>query len=425
MSFVAMFIFTMALFPGVFPSLNLGVLYLTPIRLGLLLLPVMLVNKYNRRRDYRCVNLFYSYNRFYITFTVLWFFYSIVTVFWVKSISDWAHAEYFLGLFVYCTIFLTVGDLKRNDFINIFKWLCFIILIHNVIGWYEIFSHHYLFAPAYKVDYMAARSEYYAISAFGNLNDFAFVMMFGSFISYLSYNNSRKRIGKIVSFATMASCILHVIRSDSRSCILALFLGWCVYLLVTLKKRTSVKLFFIITGMLSSMALILPEFFFRVTGVLSAKLNFNFQSAELNSDIIRVNLIKNGFGFLKRTNLFGVGSGNTEAWMTTQRIYDTGEITNMHNWWMENLTNYGVVIFILYLIFYLSLIITFYRGLKVLHGKSKKMSAVIVSILSAFIIGLMSSSSFFSTEWLWVFFALLIALQRIERLEYKQARGEI
>lgn len=422
MNFIIIFIVTMAFFPGVFPSINLGVFYLTPLRLGLLLLPLLLINRYNRKDTYKCVNFLYSYNRFSIAFIVIWFFYSIITVLWVKSISDWAHAEYFLILFVYCTVFFTMADIKWKDIILIFKWICVIVFIHNIIGWFEIFFHHYYFAPAYKVEYMVERNAYYAISVFYNLNDFAFVMVFGSFVSYISLINSKKLLVKTITFFTMFSCIAHVIRSDSRSCILALFFGWGIYFFITFGTRKKVNLIVTLSGIISIMMFLKPSFWERLIGVLSAKLTFSLQSDVMNSDMIRVNLIRNGFEFLKQTSWFGVGSGNTEAWMANQAVYNTGEIINMHNWWMENFTNYGILIFSFYLVFYISLIVTFWKGAKLLQGVNKKSSAILVSILCSFIIGLTSASSFFTTEWLWVFFALLITVQRIELIECRKAR---
>lgn len=422
MNFIIMFIFTMALFPGVFPNINLGAFYLTPLRLGLILLPLLLINKYNHKRTYKCVNLLYSYNRFYIAFIIIWFFYSVITVLWVKNISDWAHAEYFLILFVYCTIFFTAGDVSWKDVMSIFKWLCVVVFIHNIIGWFEIIFHHYYFAPAYKVDYMIERNEYYAISTFFNLNDFAFVMVFGSFVSYISFINYKNFFGKLLSLFTMFSCIAHVFRSDSRSCILALFLGWGIYLFIILKTRKKVSLSIAFLGIASSIIFLMPNLWNRIINVFSAKLTFSVQSDVMNSDMIRINLIRNGFEFLKQTSWFGVGSGNTEAWMANQAVYNTGEIINMHNWWMENLTNYGIIIFSIYLIFYISLIITFWKGTRALYGVNKKVSAILVSLLCAFIIGLTSASSFFTTEWLWIFFALLITVQRIERIECRKVR---
>lgn len=425
MIFIIMFIFTMAYFPGVFPGINLGVFYLTPLRLGLILLPVMLVNKCNRIRTYKCVNLLYSYNRFYITFTALWFIYSVITVFWVKSFSDWAHAEYYLGLFVYSSIFFTMGDISYKDIVNVFKWLCVIIFVHNVIGWYELFFHNYFFAPPYKVEYMMERNEFYAISTFFNLNDFAFVMVFGSFVAYLSFLNSRKVLGKIVSILTVFSCMAHVIRSDSRSCIIALLLGWGIYLFFILKSKIKVNLIVWATGVITGVFIFLPDLFWRFVGIINGKLNFSFQSDVMNSDMIRVNLVRNGFEFLKRTSWFGVGSGNTENWMSAYAVYNTGDIINMHNWWMENFTNYGIIIFVLYLIFYISLIVSFWKGLKLMQGINRKTSALIISILFSFIVGLMSASTFFTTEWLWIFFAFLIALQRVEKIECKKAREKL
>jgi len=78
-----------------------------------------------------------------------------------------------------------------------------------------------------------------------------------------------------------------------------------------------------------------------------------------------MNLIRNGLVFLSSTFGFGVGAGNIEYWMEHNPVYNTSSITNMHNWWIEILVAYGVIIFILYIVFFAKLFMNFYRKYKV------------------------------------------------------------
>ena len=74
------------------------------------------------------------------------------------------------------------------------------------------------------------------------------------------------------------------------------------------------------------------------------------------SDIIRLNLIKSGWDFLTETCFMGVGAGNIEYWMANKsHIYMMG-YTNMHNWYMEILVGYGIIVFTLFLIMVVKMI---------------------------------------------------------------------
>ncbi len=58
---------------------------------------------------------------------------------------------------------------------------------------------------------------------------------------------------------------------------------------------------------------------------------------------------------------FGVGIGNVEYWMENFRVYETFGILNVHNWWVEILVNFGIFIFVRYVLFYSSLVRSIYR----------------------------------------------------------------
>ena len=102
--------------------------------------------------------------------------------------------------------------------------------------------------------------------------------------------------------------------------------------------------------------------------------------------------------------------------MERYAIYPTGGITNIHNWWGEILTAYGLVVFIGYLLLYWKLFSTCYQ-LSVSKTENKEVSVIATSIacsLAGFVIGAVSSSSNISSEWLWVYMAVVIAFVGIE-----------
>ena len=107
---------------------------------------------------------------------------------------------------------------------------------------------------------------------------------------------------------------------------------------------------------------------------------------------IRINLIRNGFSFLLSTWGFGVGAGNFESWMQTRALYPTRNIINPHNWYLEVLVNYGILIFVGYLVFYWSMLKKTYQVLRT-HWNDPKMRLIGVAVLGSLIGFLLASMS--------------------------------
>ena len=97
---------------------------------------------------------------------------------------------------------------------------------------------------------------------------------------------------------------------------------------------------------------------------------------------VRINLIRNSFIFLWQHLGLGVGAGNVEYHMAHFQIYNTYGILNVHNWWVEILANYGILIFVGFVAFYLGLFAKLYKAYSKLTNTSEKM------ICEALLVGL-------------------------------------
>lgn len=108
----------------------------------------------------------------------------------------------------------------------------------------------------------------------------------------------------------------------------------------------------------------------------------------------------------------GTGVGNITYWMNNYALYYTAGVTNIHNWWFEILTGYGVFVFIFYIIFYFNIFkdtINIYKNTE--SDFDKNIAFGILLFMTAFIIASISSSSNISNEWLWVYWGTVIAFQ--------------
>ena len=94
----------------------------------------------------------------------------------------------------------------------------------------------------------------------------------------------------------------------------------------------------------------------------------------------------------------------------------------MHNWWMLVLTEFGVLIFAAYLIFYVKLFRDLYHGMRSTDDPTVKSICLgLLCCMVGFILGGISPSSVMGMEWLWVFWAVAIAFQGLLPCSHKNS----
>lgn len=390
-------------------SINISVMELSLYRICLLLLAFILFLEYlktNKKISLRIKNDQSIMIRFYF----FWFIYSLFSIGWVKDYNSWFRAIFFIGSGFLCIWVLSSYVKEERSFKSIFMIILAMLILHNCIGWHELLTGKYMFADLARIDRHsqfgynpAARVP---VSMFGNTNDYATFLVIGIFITYIVLLNSHKKSIKGLSIATIFSSILLIFRTGSRANLLGLIVGLIVLVYMKYFKKISIKTLLIILG-IPILILFNPTFIENIFMSISNELQFSFDGG---SDYTRLNLIRNGLHFLKETIGFGTGAGNIEYWMATEKLYYVGTIENIHNWWMEILVGYGIIVFIGYVWIYMKMAKRLYHSY--LNNNNifiKNTSLGLLSIMGAFVITSISSSSNIPTEWLWVFWGIVIS----------------
>ncbi|MEC4714289.1 O-antigen ligase family protein [Cocleimonas sp. KMM 6895] len=141
------------------------------------------------------------------------------------------------------------------------------------------------------------------------------------------------------------------------------------------------------------------------------------QENSLNSISARQQLIKNGLDALWDSKGLGVGGGASIA-VQEQKGEVGGRLKSMHNFWIEILVDAGIVVFILFMTWYLSISIKLY----LIHKRSKDIffrynsGALFLSMMS-FLISAISASSVIYLLPMWLMFGMSIALISLHRKE--------
>lgn len=371
------------------------------------------------------------HHKYFSSYTmIIWLFVALVSGLWVKDYSAWVRAIYFIGAGVLCLGLFKSSFKSEKDVLGAFRLISVMAIIHNIIAWREVSTGNYLFLQEASV----AKYQSYgaAVSTFYNMNNFALFLAIAIFFLLSCIKAEKIFLLKVLYSLTLISSMLLLFNHTySRGSTLGLLLGFlvCGFSLTTSKFRQSIKndLRTQFQGIFANAkrsgnkqrrSLIILISAICATGsllfIMAGAIVHLFSTIGNDSNMIRINLIKNGFTFLFQTFGFGTGAGNSEYWMAHFSQYNTFGLVNMHNWWMEILVCYGVGFFVIYIAFYYRIFKSFLLILKTSKNKTQHALALgSTGFIVAFTIGSISPSSALSFEWIWVIWGIVITLQEI------------
>jgi teichuronic acid biosynthesis protein TuaE len=386
-------------------SIDAGLFQLSIYRIILLIVITMAILNilHKGRLNFSIISDNYS-----IKFIFIWILYSIFSLIWIKDVNGWIRGFYFLSSGFVSTLFLVSNINNMKIMTKALIIFSFMILIHNFIGWYEVITSNYIFLNNSDRVYSYSLNNY-PVSMFNNTNNFASFLLVSVFVLLSIKDRLFYYSMKILIIILIVSSCILIFYTGSRGNIIGLFVGFLIYTLLLVMKNRNLFITLII-ALPILLILFLFGFFNPLILYFENSLNINL-NATSGSDFIRLNLIKNGIYFVIKTFGFGVGLGNIEFWIRNYAIFDVGGIENIHNWWFELITSFGILIFILYIVFYLRMIFDFFKEFKKSSSNERNMYAALISLLFAFIIGSISVSSVINSEWIWVLFGILITFQ--------------
>jgi len=355
-------------------------------------------------------------NSFSVAFLLEWFAWAAFSVLWVQDLSLWLKALYFIGTGAFWTVCYSLFFHEERQILRVFYVMQGAILFVSAIGWYEVATKDYRFIPMTpeNIHALVDAPARVPIALSGNPNDFALVVLFGIFISFACMRLSRSLLGKAISAGAMVSSLGLLAFSESRANLLGLVLGAGMYVILTCRDKKRIALLVLLGAAGLGIFMTTPYWGLLLEKAASV-MRFDFHSGTYNSESVRIRLIINGLSFLPKTWWMGTGAGNIEYWMAHDTVVNTNGYVNIHNWWLELLASFGVIFFVLYLVFYLRL----WKNLLRRYAQSaqsgdrvgQELAGAFCCCMAAFLMGSISSSSNMKTEWLWVFWAVAIAFE--------------
>lgn len=369
-----------------FISIDIGIAQLTIFRIFLVFNIKLVFNYFKNKNKYQTTLLLQ-----------IWILYSLVSILWVNNYYLWFKSVFFLITGLLACIEIIEYLKKEKNLKILINWIIFIAIIFEMVGLYEYFTGNYIFTKNKSwLDALEIYKFRSPIFVSGNPNDYALVISFFLFVILIKYKESIKYHKKTFYLIMILISLFLIVVSTSRAVIIAVFVSLLFYFYMNRKRNSLIRnIIFIITIIIISIILINILIKYGL-------IEFNINSG--GSDSIRLNLIKNGLYFLKNTAFIGVGSGNVEHWMSKYPKYFVGKTTNLHNWWIEVLVDYGIIIFVLYI----SYLVKIFNRLS-LNDRNKRFKNYIVSMkayMLCFFIGSITSSSNLNVEWHWIYYGI-------------------
>ncbi|PTM56720.1 O-antigen ligase family protein [Desmospora activa] len=317
--------------------------------------------------------------RWFTAFTAFWFFYAAISLTWVANLPYGIRYITFLGTMLLLTLsfplFIKGTDMLKQTVKVMFGVFAVIV----VFGVFEALTFFHLPSSRYYGTDVSAVTSF-----FNNQNDLATAVNLAlPFLAAAMVMLPLTRIGKVTVYITgiLALSCLFITGSRSNSMfglplITVLWLGLIPFVLPRKQWWNRKNLFqgallltaaaVIVSGLTStlladhtrtklstSLGIVqdLKGSWTPFSGEQTVEPEIDEPPSGDKSVSIRKYLIANGLNFLVESHFLGVGAGNVEHYMAGAPGVE--DKTNIHNWWMEVLVNFGLLIFILYMGFYL------------------------------------------------------------------------
>lgn len=354
---------------------------------------------------------------------VFWLLWAFISGAWAWQFRQWFQSTFLiaLGVFSILALYFWLRDTRSWQRVMQVFWLMQCLLI--LWGLYEILTNHYVFADLAKLDkhniFASNPWNRIPITVFENQNDYATFLLAGFPVSFILAGLSQSFGKKVLYLLPSLLSVFLIFRSESRMILLSVLLFFVIYLAFQvrwdLRRQTLLKVGGIALIVLLALVVFLPPLRAKV-----ASLVYIGGNLLLTGDVVRLNLWRNGLIFLAASLGLGVGAGNIEPWMRWTDLLPIKEITNMHNWWLEILVAYGMVVFILYVMAYCALLYKLWTSRYAVPARYRNVNHCFIAFLLVFIPASITSANNILIEWHWVFFGLLISYVNIMETALRQ-----
>lgn len=333
--------------------INLGIITIYLFRLLLLVsFFILLINKDLKLYIGRITKYLFFLFVFWLAYGLISISWSIDTVYSVKDIS------YLLSAII---LFIVLQSLifVLEDWLEIVRryWVMGAILI-LLLALIEMFSGMHLkgnFIDKLSTLLPGHKANFIPVATFNNPNNFASYIIMSIPFFWLGIKSNFRSVSLLLIVA--GGILVHITRSNFGM----IALGAQIFLLFLLESYSSdfARILKKTGGYLLIAAIFLGAIFVinpLTEAVYSGDVEVKENVIEdtVTSSNVRKNLILNGIQFSKESYGIGIGAGNFVPYMKDKRGEKfTANVYSPHNWVLEIISQYGILVFIAYCLFLL------------------------------------------------------------------------
>ena len=340
-----------------------------------------------------------SIARYYIILGYIWVVWAGLSIFWAP---DFASAlRDFAAVGFGFAVALALLNLRANTEAGIEAlrrgWVLAFLAAAGIAIWELTTGQHLPGAYVESAPDYALRGI--VISTFGNPNDFgAFIVIAFPFL-LLSYRQSESVTLKTAYIALMMLGGVFVLLTSSRAALLGLLAQMLVFLYYRpIRVKVAATLIVLTAG-----------YVFLMSGAFEYELRILAELESLTSSRSgssvgkRIGLMLNGLWMAAQTGGLGTGAGSFEEVIRSGAVpFSTGGITDPHNFYIEVLAEYGVLIAVGFLIFG-------YKLYKVSGIEENGLNLLLIG-LAGYLFAAVASSSYVEQSVNWMFLGSLMCV---------------
>ena len=361
----------------------------------------------------------------YLLFLILWFLWAVFSLFWVPSVYDATRHIVLLLSLVLMTLFSLLFLTRVEDMRHFYHlWVVLAIVLVGIGIWEYTTGMHLPISR--ETEYIGIRATF-PTGLFGNPNDFATALSLSFPFLYVMVAYSRRNLVKVLGVILILASFYLIVLNRSGANIIAFLIGICLVFLLARHKLKFLGVAVIVLVLVAFLSYAFP----LSDDALSFHETIHNASQEITridpgntSTLTRINLIRNGLAFLSDSYFLGIGAGNFEYYMLNEELlyYSWGH-SNAHNWWLESLVDYGVLIFALLLAFYIGLLRNLLRVSRNSRNQTLKIVslATFIALVQFSVAGLSASASFgIGRPFIWFLFASALSIINCYRIRERE-----
>ncbi|MDF2946812.1 MAG: hypothetical protein K0S51_1491 [Bacillales bacterium] len=355
--------------------------------------------------------------KYLVGFFLFWLSYGIISSIWSYSLLDhYVEMKYIISGVV-LILLITYFFREEYDYVVLLNFWVLISMLFIILGCWSYLTGHHL--PISRYNIIKSLKDNIPTATFVNENDYASFLNIsvGIILGCIGYvKNSLHKLSLLVSIPLI---ILIVYITDSRSNLISIMLIILVWFLVFMNKRIR-NLILIFSIVLVPLSMLVTSKVFTLISMIFEKIESIFvQEKSGQSTSIRVNLLKNSINFVEDSKGMGVGAGNGEFYIKYFSSFDTKGTLSLHNFWMEILVNYGLLIFFGIILTYIYLLIRLYYFWNNYRKNEfhRYISSSLFLALVGFPLAVISPSSSLPLGYVWMIMAFSVGYINSQRVK--------